>query len=59
MTSNTRFIAIVGAVLVVLIGVLLYQKILRCDAVGGTACCFGRICNQIVKPAAKGADGQP
>jgi hypothetical protein len=59
MTSNTRFIAIVGAAIVVLIGILLYQKILHCQAAGGTACCFGRMCNQIVKPPAKGVDDQP
>jgi hypothetical protein len=42
-TSNTRFIAVVGAVLVVLIGVLAFQKISRCRESGGTACCFGRL----------------
>jgi hypothetical protein len=42
-TSNYRFIAIVGGVLVVLIGVLAFQKISRCYESGGTACCFGRL----------------
>ena len=59
MTSNTRFIAIVGAVIVILIGILLYQKILRCGEAGGAACCFGRLCNQIVKPPARDVEGQP
>ncbi len=39
MTSNTRFIAIVGAAIVILIGILLYQKILRCDAVARIRSC--------------------
>jgi hypothetical protein len=59
MMSNTRFIAVVGAAIVVMIGILLYQKILRCNEAGGTACCFGRMCNQIVKPAPKGDESQP
>jgi hypothetical protein len=42
-TSNYRFIAMVGGVLVVLIGVLVFQKISRCYESGGTACCFGRL----------------
>lgn len=42
-TSTYRFIAMVAAVLVVLIGVLLFQKISRCYESGGTACCFGRL----------------
>jgi hypothetical protein len=42
-TSNYRFIAVVGGVLVVLTGVLAFQKISRCNESGGTACCFGRL----------------
>ena len=57
--SNARFVAIVGAAIVVLIGILLYQKILQCEATGGVACCFGRMCSQIAKPPAKGVDDQP
>jgi len=59
MTPNTRFTAIVGAVIVVLIGILLYQKILRCGEAGGAACCFGRLCNQTVKPPGRDVEGQP
>ena len=59
MMSNSRFIAIVGAAIVVMVGILLYQKILRCEAAGGKACCFGRMCNQIVQPPAKDVESQP
>ena len=59
MTSNTRFIVVVGAAIVVMIAILLYQKVLRCSEAGGTACCFGRMCSQIVKPGAPGDAGKP
>jgi hypothetical protein len=42
-TSNRRFIAMIGGVLVVLIGVQVFQKIWQCNDSGGIACCFGRL----------------
>ena len=47
MTPNSRFIGVVGTIIVILIGIALYQKASRCSEEGGKACCFGRLCNPI------------
>jgi hypothetical protein len=49
--SNSRFIAIVGAIIVASIVVLVAEKMNACNQFGGKACCFGRqlTCNLIVK----------
>jgi hypothetical protein len=54
MNSNSRFIVVVGTIIVVLIGIALYQKISRCSEKGGKACCFGRFCNPGVGQTTKG-----
>ena len=60
MTANTRFIAVVGAIIAVLIGILAYQKVSQCSESGGKACCFGRQCNLVDNPPAKeGVESQP
>jgi len=51
--SSSRFIAIVGAIIVVSIFVLLAQKMNGCNQFGGKACCFGRNCSLIVKQNAR------
>ena len=53
MNSNSRFIGVVGTVIVILIGFALYQKISQCSEAGGKACCFGRLCNPIVDQTTK------
>ena len=45
MNSISRFIGVVGAIIVILIGITVYQKMSRCNEEGGKACCFGRLCN--------------
>jgi hypothetical protein len=56
MNSNSRFIGVVGTVIVILIGIALYQKASRCSEAGGKACCFGRLCNPIADQTAKDVD---
>jgi hypothetical protein len=41
--SNNQFIAIVGAIILLSIGAMAFQKMARCQESGGTACCFGRL----------------
>jgi hypothetical protein len=43
MSTNT-FLAVVGTILVLLIGMLTLQKLAECRLYGGVACCFGRFC---------------
>jgi hypothetical protein len=52
--SNSRFIGVVGAIIVLLIGIALYQKISKCSEEGGKACCFGRFCNPPAGQTTKG-----
>jgi hypothetical protein len=58
--SNNRFLAIVGTVIVVLIGILTFQKLSQCAASGGTACCFARLCGAATgQPAPASRDAGP
>lgn len=43
--STSRFIAMVGAIIVASIMVLVAQKMKACNQFGGKACCFGRQSN--------------
>ena len=40
MSTNT-FLAVMGTILVVLIGINVLQKVDECHQKGGVACCFG------------------
>lgn len=41
--SNSRFIAIVGVIIIASIVVLAAQKMNACNQFGGKACCFSRM----------------
>jgi hypothetical protein len=42
--STNKFLAMVGVVIVVAVGILAAQRIEQCREKGGVACCFGRYC---------------
>lgn len=40
--SHQRFLLITGAIIVVLLGMLVAQRLRACEEQGGKFCCFGR-----------------